>query len=377
VIPIKLEHLFSPGKIGTVQIKNRIVRCATYEGMARKYGLVSEDLINLYTELARGGTGLIITGAIAVDETAAASSRQPFLYSDEYIEGQKKLVKAVHDQSDVKIAAQLVHPGRQGFHPKYPNVAPSPIKDPITNKVPKELTEEEIRVIMKKFVDASRRAYECEYDMVQLHAAHGYLLSNFLSPYTNRRSDDFGGDIQKRTKILVDIYNLLRDEIGKNFPITVKLQTDDEIPEGLTVNEAAEIVKIITATGYDAIEPSGGISESRKRNKNPLASKRIKSPEEENYLLPTAKKLKPIMGKCSLILMGGIKRVESAEKFLQEKITDFIGMCRPLIYEPDLPNRWRNGDHAPARCISCNGCFTTLFNNPLYCVTKKKLESKK
>ena len=372
---MELKHLFSPGKIGNVQIKNRIVRSATYEGMAN-HGYVTEELINLYTELARGGTGLIITGALAVDETAAASPTQPFLYNDEYIEGQKRFVKAVHELSDVKIAAQLVHPGRQGFHPKYPNVAPSPIKETILNKVPKELTVEEIRVIIKKFVDASCRAYECEYDMVQMHAGHGYLLSNFVSPYTNRRSDEFGGDTQKRTRILVDIYNLISDQIGKNFPITVKLQTQDDVPGGLTLDEGLEVAKIVVDAGYDAIEPTGGIAESRKTNKNPLASKFIKTPEDENYLLSTAKTLKPIMEKCSLILMGGIKRPESAEKFLQEKIADFISMCRPLIYEPDLPNRWKNGDHTPAYCISCNGCIANVFRSPVYCVTKKKLEEK-
>ena len=373
---MELKHLFSPGKIGKVEIKNRIVRSATYEGIANK-GYVSDELINLYTELARGGTGLIITGALAVDETAAASPTQPFIYSDDYIEGQKRLVKAVHDASDVKIAAQIVHPGRQGFHPKYPNVAPSPVKEPLLNKVPKELTGDEIRIIIKKFVDASRRVYECDYDMVQLHGGHGYLLSNFISPYTNLRSDDYGGDIRKRTRILIDIYNLIRDEVGKKFPITVKLQTQDEVPGGLTLDEAVEVAKIVINAGYDAIEPTGGIAESRKTTKNPLPGKFIKTPDDENYLLPTAKTLKPIMKNCSLMLMGGIKRPESAEKFLREKTADFISMCRPLIYEPNLPNRWRNGDHTPAYCISCNGCGANVFRGPLYCVTKKKLETEK
>ena len=373
---MELKHLFSPSKIGNVQIKNRIVRSATYEGMA-DHGYVSEELINLYTELARGGTGLIITGSLAVDETAAASPTQPFIYSDNYIEGQKRLVKAVHEESDIKIAAQLVHPGRQGFHPKYPNVAPSPVKEPLLNKVPKELSAEEINVIIRKFVDASRRVYECEYDMVQLHGGHGYLLSNFISPYTNRRLDEFGGDTQKRTKILVDIYNLIRDEIGKKFPLTIKLQTQDEVPGGLILDEALEVAKILVDAGYDSIEPTGGIAESRKTTKNPLPGKFIKTPDDEKYLLSTAETLKPFMKNWSLMLMGGIKRPESAEKFLQEKIADFISMCRPLIYEPDLPNRWKNGDYAPAYCTSCNSCEANVFRAPLHCITKKKLETEK
>jgi len=373
---MELKHLFSPGKIGNVEIKNRIVRSATYEGMAN-HGYVSEELISLYTELARGGTGLIITGALAVDETGAASQTQPFIYSDDFIEGQKRLVKMVHDASDVKISAQIVHPGRGGFHPKYPNVAPSPIKEPLLKKVPKELSTEEINVIIKKFVDASRRVYEAEYDMVQLHGGHGYLLSNFLSPYTNRRSDEYGGDTQRRTKILVDIYNLIRDEIGKNFPITIKLQTQDDVPGGLTLEEGLEVAKIVVNAGYDSIEPTGGMAESRLTTRNPLPGKFIKTPDDENYLFSTAKTLKPFMKNCSLMLMGGIRNPESAEKFLQENVADFISMCRPLIYEPDLPNRWKSGDHAPAYCTSCNGCGANVFRSSLYCLTKKKLETEK
>ncbi|TFG26179.1 MAG: NADH:flavin oxidoreductase [Promethearchaeota archaeon] len=377
MVNIELKYLFSPAKIGHVTIKNRIVRSATYERKAAKYGKVTKELIEMYKELAAGGAGLIITGAIAVDPHATGGPDQPYLYDNSYIDGQKKLVKAIHDYSDVKVAAQLVHTGRQGTHPKYPSVAPSPIKDKSTKKVPIELTVNEIREITKNFVDASIRAYECEYDMVQMHAAHGYLLSNFISPYTNIRIDEYGGNTQNRTKILIDIYHQIRDEIGKDFPIIVKLQTDDDVPGGLMVDEAMEITKILVKTGYDAIEPSGGIGESIIINKNPLPSKFIKKPEDENYFLPIAKKLKPLMQHCPLILVGGIRNPISAEKILKEKIADFISMSRPLIYEPDLPNRWKNGDLSPALCISCNSCFMTMMQGKVYCVVKKKLEEKK
>ena len=377
MVKIELKGLFSPGKIGNVQIKNRIVRSATYERRAAKYGKVSEQLIEFYRELAQGGTGLIITGAIGVDPKATGGPDQPYLYDDSYIEGQKKLVKTIHDYSEVKVAAQFVHTGRQGTHPKYPSAAPSPIKDKSTNQIPWELTTEEIEGIVRNFVSASRRAYECEYDMVQMHGAHGYLLSNFISPYTNIRNDEYGGNTQKRAKILVDMYNQTRDEIGKNFPITVKLQTDDDVPGGLTLDEGVEIAKILVKAGYDAIEPSGGIGESIILNKNPLPSRFIKSPEDENYFLETAKKLKPVMNECPLILVGGIRNPLSAEKILKEKTADFISMCRPLIYEPNLPNRWRSGDLSPAKCVSCNSCFMTMMKGQVYCVVKKKLEKKR
>jgi len=374
---MELKNLFTPGKIGDVQIKNRIVRSATYERRALKYGRVSQELIEMYQELAQGGTGLIITGAIGIDRKATGGPDQPYLIDDSYIDGQKKLVKAMHDFPEVKVAAQLVHTGRQGTHPKYPSVAPSSVYDKSTKQTPRELTVEEIDSIVQAFVDASRRAYECEYDMVQMHAAHGYLLSNFISPYTNIRNDKYGGNTKNRVKILIDIYNLTRDEIGKNFPIIIKLQTDDDVPDGLNLDEAVEIANILVKTGYDAIEPSGGIGESIIINKNPLPSRFIKSTEDENYFLETAKKLKPVMENCSLILVGGIRNPISAEKILEDNIADFISLSRPLIYEPDLPKRWKSGDLSPAKCVSCNSCFMTMMKGKVYCVVKRKLEKKR
>jgi 2,4-dienoyl-CoA reductase-like NADH-dependent reductase (Old Yellow Enzyme family) len=377
VVKIELKHLFSPGKIGNVKIKNRIVRSATYERRAKKYGIVCERLIDLYRELAEGGTGLIITGAIGIDPKATGGPDQPYLFDDSHMEGHKKLVKEVHNYSGTKISTQFVHTGRQGTHPKYPSVAPSAVEDKSTKKIPRELKTEEIEDIIKNFVNASRRAYECGYDMVQMHGAHGYLLSNFLSPYTNIRNDEYGGTIQNRARILVQIYNQTRDELGKNFPIIVKQQIVDDVPGGLTLEEGIELAKILVETGYDAIEPSGGIGESITMNKNPLPSKFIKSSEDENYFLESAKKLKPVMKDCPLILVGGIRNPITADKILQDNHADFISLCRPLIYEPDLPNRWKNGDLSPAKCISCNSCFMTMMTGEVYCVVKKKLEKKR
>ncbi len=374
---VKLETLFSPEKIGNVQIKNRIERSATYEGMALKYGYVSEDLIKLYTELAQGGTGLIITGASVVDPGGAGSPYQTALYHDDYIAGQKRLVDAVHEYSEVKIATQLVHLGRRGTNPKYPVVAPSPVRYKYSDNIPKELPTDDIQKLINMFVSAGRRAYESGYDLVQMHAAHDYMLCNFISPFTNRRNDEYGGDTQERAKILVDIYNQLRDEVGKNFPIIIKLQTDDDVMGGLDLEEAKNITRIIVNAGYDAIEPSASSIESQLGEKNSFPSKRIKTPNEENYFLPTAKELKPLMKNSKLMLMGGIKNPLSAVNLLQEKVTDFISMSRPLIREPNLPNRWKSGDLSPAECISCNSCYVTLLTGSVYCVVKKKLEKRR
>jgi len=373
---MELQTLFSPEKIGDVQIKNRIVRSATHMRSTEKYGYVGDKLIEIYSELARGGTGLIISGFTAVDPGGTANPYQACLYDDSFIPGQKKLVETVHDYAESKIAIQIAHTGRQGYHPKYHPVAPSPVPFKTTGLTPRELTVDEIKGLVQKFIDAGKRSYECGYDMVQLHAAHGYFLSNFISPYTNKRTDEYGGDTQKRAKILIDIYNGLRDELGRNFPITIKLQTEDFIPNGLSLEEGVEYAKLLSEVGYDAIEPSGGGGDAQILAKKPYPSLNIKSPEQENYFLEHNKRIKPFLNNCKLIAMGGIKNPISAERILKEGIADFISLSRPLIYEPDLPNRWQSGDLSPAKCISCNGCYMTMMQGPVYCVTKKKREER-
>ncbi len=374
---MKLNTLFSPEKIGNVQIKNRIVRSATYTRKAEKYGIVGNTLIEFYDELAQGGTGLIISEFIGVDPSGTASAYQLRLDNDSFIPGQRKLVEAVHNYPEVKIAAQIAHTGRQGAHPKYPPVAPSPIPDKNTGLTPRELKKPEIEDLIQKFVATGRRAYESGYDMVQLHAAHGYFLSNFISPYTNRRSDNYGGTNENMARILTEIYDGIKDEVGKKFPVTIKLQTQDFVPGGLEAKQGLEIAKILVDKGFEAIEPSGGISETQIGTKNAYPSRQIKSPEEENYFLPIVKELKPFMKNCKMIMMGGIKNPISAENFLKAGITDFISLSRPLIYEPDLPNRWLNGDLESAKCRSCNSCYVTVFTGPVYCVVRRKLENRK
>jgi 2,4-dienoyl-CoA reductase-like NADH-dependent reductase (Old Yellow Enzyme family) len=373
MIKIELKTLFSPGKIGNVQIKNRIIRSATYTRSASDDGYVTDNLIKYYIDLAEGGTGLLITGIISIDEIGKAGRGQACLYDDSFIAGQKELVNAVHDYSDVKIAAQLSHAGRQGRNP----VGPSAILYQMTKKTTRELSNEEIEDIIRNFANASRRAYESGYDMVQLNAGHGWLLTNFLSPYTNKRTDEYGGSTQNRTKILVDIYNQIRDEVGKSFPIFLKLQTADYVPGGIILEEGKEITKIVIDVGYDAIEPSGGSGDTLLSSGKNYPSIMIKNPEDENYFLQNVKVIKSIMKNRPIILMGGVRTPEIVEKLLKEHTIDFIAMSRPLIYEPDLPNRWKRGDLSPPLCTSCNQCYMTVLSGPVHCPIKKKAERRK
>ncbi|MFX1500178.1 MAG: NADH:flavin oxidoreductase [Promethearchaeota archaeon] len=366
---MSLETLFSSEKIGNVEIKNRIIRSATFTNSATEDGYVTDRMIKYYTDLAEGGTGLIITGIISIDEIGKAERNQPCLFDDSYIKGQKKLVDAVHEYSNVKIAPQLSHAGRQNRTP----VAPSAILNQVNKRMPKELTSEEIKKITNNFIRASCRAYEAGYDLLQLNGGHGWLLSNFLSPYTNKRTDKYGGSINNRTKILVDIYNGITDEIGKDFPIFIKLQTADYIEGGLTLEDGKKIAKIIVDTGYAAIEATGGSADTLINGEKPYPGLVVKSEQDENYFLPNIEKINPIMGSCKRILMGGVRSPIKAEELLKNEVIDFIAMARPLICEPDLPNKWYNGDLSTPLCNSCGVCFASVRTGSVRCTIKEKL----
>ncbi len=370
---MELKTLFSPEKIGNVEIKNRIVRSATYTHSATNDGYVTDEMIKFHTDLANGGIGLLITGITTVDKIGTISPGQTCLYDDSYIEGQKKFVDAIHDCSDAKIAPQLSHSGRQGLTP----IAPSAITFREGDRIPKELTNEEVKEVITNFINAGRRVYESGYDLIQLNSGHGWLLCNFLSPFTNKRTDEYGGSLPNRMRMLVDIYNGIVDEVGKNFPIIVKLQTQDFIEEGISLEEGKSIAKTLVDLGFAAIEPSGGSGEISRLYKIRYPSVKVQSQDDENYFLPAVKKLKPIMKDCKSILMGGVRNPLTVEQLLQENTIDFIAMSRPLICEPDLPNRWKDGDLSPPLCNSCNRCYFSTGSGIVACTVKEKLLQEK
>jgi len=345
------------------------------ESSATEDGYVTDKLINLYNKLAEGGTGLIISGYIAIEPAGAATPYMACWFDDSYTSGQKKLVKSVHEYPDVKIAAQIAHTGNNLMKIDYEPVGPSAIWNRRIKKDCHELTFAETEKITKRFVDVGCKAYESGYDMVQIHGAHQYLLSDFISPFANKRTDDYGGSTEKRCKILVDIYNQIRDKIGKNFPIFIKLNTRDYCEGGLTLEEAKKVAKILIDTGYDAIEPSSGIVDFKFTERKTYAAVMFETEEEGNYFLPNVNALKPVMNDRPIILMGGVRNPISADKMINENVTDFIALSRPLIREPDLANRWKGGDISPAHCINCNGCMGASMKGGTYCVQLEKLEN--
>ncbi len=364
--------LFSPFEIKSIKMKNRIVRSATYEKMADEDGFITDRLINLYVTLAKGGVGLIITGNVLVHTSGRSAPKILCIHNDFYIEGLKKLTQAVHE-SDGKIVIQLSHGGRQcasiflyGAKP----VAPSAVYEPVYKVMPRELTQEEIWEIIESFGKAARRAKEAGFDGVQIHGAHGYLVNQFLSPYTNRRNDYWGGDEERRFHFLEEVYNSIRDNVGYDYPVMIKLNACDFIKGGLTLEESLKIAKRLENLGIDAIEVSGGIVES-KAEERPVRVK-IDSKEKEAYFRAFSKEFKKVL-KVPIMLVGGIRSRTTAEDILEKNDADLISLSRPLIREPDLPKKWLKGKDV-ADCIYCNGCMRFMKLEYVRCT---QLEKKK
>jgi 2,4-dienoyl-CoA reductase-like NADH-dependent reductase (Old Yellow Enzyme family) len=366
--------LFSPKKIGSMTVKNRLVRSATYEGMADADGLVDNRYVALYENLAKGGVGLIIGGIAFVKENVIIGDYQTGIHIDECIPMLRKSVEAVRRVNEnVNFVLQIGHCGRQVESDivkkrKFEPVAPSPIADKSIGIVPKELTIEGIQDVIQSFIMSAERAKRAGFDGVQLHGAHGYLLSEFLSPHMNKRTDDYGGSTDNRVRIITEIFEGIRETCGKDYPVLIKLQINDFVKEdpSLKPPESTEIARRIAETGFDAIEISGGIEESDEEL-DPWNLK-VRTNDEEAYFLPYAKKIKKVIGETPLILVGGIRSFEVAEGIVKDGHADFISMSRPFIIEPNLPQKWLNKLSDKSTCTSCNRCLTEIGDKGLRCL---------
>ncbi|MCX8030217.1 MAG: NADH:flavin oxidoreductase [Thermodesulfovibrionales bacterium] len=345
--------LFESYNLGNITLKNRLVRSATYEKRADVDGFVTDALIDFYTDLAKGGVGLVITGNVLVHISGRTAPNMLCIHNDYYISKLKLLTEAVH-KYDCKIFIQLVHGGRQCFPSLLagqPPLAPSAVYDPSTDITPRQMTHEEILDIIDAFSNASRRAMEAGFDGIQIHGAHGYLVNQFLSPHTNRRQDYWGGDEERRFHFLEEIYEAIRKEVGNAFPLTIKLNGDDYVEKGLTRYDSLKIAMRLQGLGIHAIEVSGGMYES----KNKTVRLNILQTEQEAYFRKVSALFKRYLS-IPIILVGGIRSKTVAEDILQKGEADLIAMSRPLIREPDLPLKFSEGKDK-ADCISCNGCM--------------------
>ncbi len=364
-----MERLFEETSIKAMVLRNRIVRSATWEGMCDSDGSPTEKLINCYRELARGGVGLIITGYAYVREDGKQLPGKMGIHTDSLADSMRALTRAVHEEGG-SICVQIVHAGGQTDtrHAGRRPLAPSAVEADQFPEVPEELSKEEIARIVQAFRDAARRAKEWGFDAVQIHGAHGYLVSQFLSPLTNRRSDEYGGDIGNRCRFMVETYNAVRAAVGDEYPVLIKINGSDFLEGGLETEDARYACRVLESLGIDAIEVSGGTPASGEQG--PVRTK-IKKPEGEAYNLPNARAIKGDVN-VPLMVVGGIRSYEVASAIVGEGI-DYVSLSRPLIREPNLPQRWASGDRAPARCISCNKCFRPgIKEGGIYCVVEAK-----
>lgn len=351
-----MPEIFETTHLCGIELKNRLVRSATWEGLADPEGRVTPALLRIYEDLADGGVGLIISSYLYIDPVGKQSLGQIGVYSDDVIPGLSDLAGAVHDRGG-KLVGQIVHCGGQadrrlngGLQP----VAPSAVESEGYSMTPRELSTGEIENIISDFAAAARRLKAAGFDGVQLHGAHGYLLAQFLSALRNRRPDHYGGSLPNRARFCLEVYRAVRATVGPDFPVMIKISASDFIEGSTTQEDSCYLASELAAEGIDAIEVSGGKPGSTKLG---AARPDIREAKDEAYFLPQAEAIRAAAPGTPLMLVGGVRSPEVIEQILEKGTADYFSMCRPLIREPRLPARWLGGDRRRAACISCLGCF--------------------
>ncbi len=328
--------MFNPAKIGSLELQNRFIRSATAEFIANDdNGTLVEDYYELYSRLSLGEIGLIIQGHLYVLDEGKAHDNMAGISHDFHLNGLKRLVDTVHKTNEnSKIAAQLNHGGAFSVSKKAPSLR--------EGKELKILTSDEIENIIQSFREAALRVKKTGYDAVQIHAAHGYLISQFLSDRTNQREDSWGGNLENKAQLLLSVYQVIRSSVGNHFPVLVKMNGSDDPSPGFSNEEASVVAKWLADEGIDAIEISG------------MKSTRTFKIEEEAYFSSNARKIKEKIGDTPVILVGGVRTMDKISQLLYE--FDFISMCRPFIREPDLIKKFKEGKPR-ADCQSCSQCI--------------------
>ncbi len=365
-----MSKLFEATEINGMKLANRFVRSATWEGMAEDDGSVTPRLIDLMTQLAEGQVGLIISGHAYIKPEGQAGIKQLGIYKDELIDGLRQMTQAVHHQ-DGRIVLQMAHSGCMA-DPNLTGQAPlGPFNVEGFSKFPcKAMTVRDIQELIEAFGQAARRAKEAGFDGVQIHAAHGYLLNQFISPYFNKRRDTYGGPVENRARVLLEVLQEVRSMVGTDYPVLIKLNSQDFLEGGLTLEDSLRIGIILQDKGIDALELSGGTLRSGMLSPTRAG---ITSEEKEAYFQEAANAFKEKL-KIPLMLVGGIRSLPVAERIIHQGVADYLSMSRPFIREPGLVKRWMSGDRSKAACLSDNQCFgAARAGEGLYCVVEKKM----
>jgi len=378
-----MSLLFSPVSIGNITIPNRIIRSATYEGMAGEDGTVTTDLLNCYQNLARGRVGLIIAGYMYIHKTGRSMKFQTGIHDEKMVSGLRKLTDTVH-KHDGKIVFQLNHAGRQtekrliGETPMAPS---SKGRDPANFVKPRRMNDNDMAKVVEWFAAAASRAVSAGADGIQLHAAHGYLLNQFLSPYFNRRADAWGGSDEKRFRMMKSVIVAVKKEMPDWMPLLVKMNAVDYTPgPGITPEIAARYAGWMEDLGVSLIEVSCGCAlysfMSMCRGdvpikqlvgglpfwKRPIGRIMLRIMAggfdfKEGYNVAAARIVKDAVKKIPVAVVGGIRRLHQMEEILEKGDADLVSMSRPFIREPFLVKRLFEGRREEAGCVSCNRCL--------------------
>lgn len=353
-----LKNLFLSKKINNCEIPNRLVVTAMVANYCNTDGTATDKYIAYHEAKAKGGWGLIITEDYAINEHAMGYERIAGLWNDAQIESHKRLTDTIH-KYDSKIFAQIYHAGRQtcnfvngGVQP----VAPSAIPCPWLRELPRELKKSEIKQIVSDFGDTALRAKKAGFDGVEIHAGHGYLLAEFLSPYSNKRTDEYGGCLDNRARIVKEVIENIRSKVGEEFPVIIRFSGDETVEGGRDMSESRVLAKLFEEWGVDGLHVSSGAYGNY--NKGIVSTMYI----PHAWTTEFANEIKKIVN-IPVITANRINDPRMADNILEMGKADFIGMGRGSLADPELPNKAKNGDFTSIRyCIGClQGCVNKLL----------------
>lgn len=374
---------FTPAKVGPLTLRNRIIKAATFEG-ATPDALVTDQLIEYHLRPARGGVGMTTVAYCAVSPDGRTDRHQIWM-RPEAVPGLRRLTDAIHGEG-VAACAQLGHAGpvANGASTRLPVLAPGRWPHPLSMRMTRAATEADLQRVTRAHAEAAELALESGFDAVELHFGHNYLISSFLSPRLNRRSDGYGGSLRNRARLALDVARAVRDAVGDRLAITAKLNMDDGVPGGFWLDESLRVAQWLQADGtLDALELTSGSSllnpmylftgdapvrEFAAQFQPPLRwGLRLGGrmflrtyPYQEAYHLDRARQFRAALD-LPLLLLGGITRRDTIDLAMAEGF-EFVAMARALLREPDLPRRLESGAATRSLCIHCNKCMPTIYD---------------
>jgi 2,4-dienoyl-CoA reductase-like NADH-dependent reductase (Old Yellow Enzyme family) len=398
VIQTNSSKIFIPGRIGNLELRNRIIRSGCFEGMS-PHATPSDELTKHHRNVAAGGTAMTTVSYCSVSDDGVAFGHEIWM-RPEIIPQLKKLTDAVHKEG----AAASIQLGHCGFFANKSAIGKTPIGPSrklclFRYSICREMTEEDMQRVIEDFGKAAKMAIEAGFDAVEIHAGHGYLLSQFLSPWTNKRKDEYGGTLENRLRFPASVIKHVRETVGDGYPVIVKMNCNDGFKNGLTIDEAIEAAKCFEAAGASALVPSCGftartsffmmrgqlpIREYIKSEKNPVTKTGMalfgrfivkEVPFKELFLFEQARRIKDAV-KIPVIYIGGVCSLDNMNTLTQEGF-EFVQVGRAIVRDPDFVNKLKNGEIHSSDCDHCNRCVAEMAANGLKCAADNKGLKKK